>query len=76
MGVLRLVTPEGLKDVEVDAAAALAMAVHLALPIFMDANISSSDSPAPTQNFNRAAGLPQITKAFRQLLEGSSYAGP
>ncbi len=44
MGVLRLVMPEGLKDVEVDAAAALAMAVHLRLPIFMDANISSSDS--------------------------------
>ena len=76
MGVMRLVTPQGLKDVEVDAAAALAMAVHLRLPIFMDANLPSSDDPAPTQNFNRAAELPQITKAFRQLLEGSSRAGP
>ena len=76
MGVMRLVAPEGLKDVEVDAAAALAMVVHLGLPIFMDANLPSSDAPAPTQNFNRAAELPQIPKAFRQLLEDLHMPDP
>ena len=72
---LRLMTSSGFKDVEVDAAAALAMAVHLGLPIFMDGNFVSSDNPAqtpnPAQAPNRdyATETSQVPKAFRQLLE-------
>lgn len=75
-GVLRLVTTDGLKDVDVDAAAALAMAVHLGLPIFMDGNFSSPDDAAPAQGLNAAAEIPQIPKAFRELLDGLHMPDP
>ena len=42
-GVVRLVTATGLRNVYVDAAAALAMAIHMGLPIFMDGEFSPAE---------------------------------
>lgn len=75
LGQLRLVTNEGEKDIEVDAAAAIAMAVHLGIPIFMDGNFSSSLEAAATPP-TRAAEIPQIPKAFRQLFEDLNMPDP
>ena len=43
--VIRLATAQGLVDATVDVAAALALAIHLGLPIFLEGN-----SCAPTGN--------------------------
>ncbi len=75
-GVLRLTTPEGLKEVHVDAAAGLALAMHLGLPIFMDGKFSPADDPTPTPNVSRAAEIPLIPKAFRELLEDMHMPDP
>ena len=54
-GVVRLVTENGLQDVDVDAAAALGMAIHLGLPIFMDGQFSPADGPLrAAQGMNEA----------------------
>ena len=42
-GVLRMVTATGMHSVQVDAAAGLAMAVHMGIPIFMDGDFSPAD---------------------------------
>ena len=71
LGVLRLVTADGLRSVNVDAAAGLAMAIHIGLPIFMDGDFHPIDGPfqkgseivePPT-----AAKIPQ---AFRDVIQG------
>lgn len=80
VGTLRLVTRDGLKDVEVDAAASLAMAIHLGIPIFMDSNFTSSGDANSTQPTSHEAAQvieqPQIPKAFRQLLEDLHMPDP
>lgn len=43
VGVLRLVTAAGLHSISVDAAASLAMAIHMGIPIFMDGEFSSAE---------------------------------
>ena len=42
-GVLRMVTPTGLQAIPVDAAAGLALAIHMGIPIFMDGEFSPAD---------------------------------
>ena len=76
LGQLCLATSEGLTDVEVDAAAALAMAVHLGLPIFMDGAFSSSTETPPAPQISRAVEIPQIPKAFRELLDNLHMPDP
>ena len=42
-GVLRLVTASGLHSIQVDAAAGLATAIHMGIPIFMDGEFSPAE---------------------------------
>ena len=44
IGVLRLVTASGMHSVQVDAAAGLATAIHMGIPIFMDGEFSPAES--------------------------------
>ena len=44
VGVLRLVTATGMHSIQVDAAAGLAMAIHMGIPIFMDGEFSPTES--------------------------------
>lgn len=46
VGVLRLVAATGLHSVQVDAAAGLATAIHMGIPIFMDGEFSPAESSA------------------------------
>ena len=43
VGILRLVTASGLHSIQVDAAAGLAMAIHMGIPIFMDGEFSPAE---------------------------------
>ena len=43
-GVLRLATASGLLSIQVDAAAGLATAIHMGIPIFMDGEFSPAES--------------------------------
>ncbi len=47
VGSLRLVTSTGLHTIQVDAAAGLAMAIHMGIPIFMDGEFSPAESEHP-----------------------------
>ena len=49
IGDLRLVTATGMQSVQVDAAAGLAMAIHMGIPIFMDGEFSPAE-PESTQH--------------------------
>jgi hypothetical protein len=67
---IRMVTTAGLREVDVDAAAALGMAVHMGLPIFMDGDFTPSDGtlhaiPGLTE---APVAQPQIPQAFRKLI--------
>ncbi len=44
VGVLRLLTADGMRSIQVDAAAGLATAIHTGIPIFMDGEFSSADA--------------------------------
>ena len=44
IGVLRLVAASGMHSVQVDAAAGLATAIHMGIPIFMDGEFSSAET--------------------------------
>ena len=44
VGVLRLITATGMHSIQVDAAAGLAMAIHMGIPIFMDGEFSPAES--------------------------------
>ena len=46
VGELRLVTAGGMHSVQVDAAAGLVTAIHMGIPIFMDGEFSSADTPS------------------------------
>ena len=76
VGELRLITQEELKDVEVDAAAALALAVHLGLPIFMDGNFSCPDETGSAPALTHVIEQTQIPKAFRELLDDLHMPDP
>ena len=44
IGELRLVTASAMHSIQVDAAAGLAMAIHMGIPIFMDGEFSPTES--------------------------------
>ena len=76
LGAMCLITDKGLQDVTVDAAAALAMAVHVALPIFMDGEFSQADSPLRASRWHDdAPAVTPIPKAFRDVVEGPEFPG-
>jgi bifunctional DNase/RNase len=66
-GTLRLETETGPIDVDADVAAALGMAIHLGLPIFMDGScIESQDETLGPVNSPSGS---QIPEAFLELIE-------
>ena len=52
IGVLRLVTATGLRSIQVDAAAGLATAIHMGIPIFMDGEFSPAESSSEGHSHN------------------------
>lgn len=88
-GMLRLVTPTGLNTTHVDAAAALALAIHMGLPVFMDGEFSSAepelemhkrDTPAASPPALEVVDLPgelptPIPQAFQELIEWLTMPG-
>ncbi len=76
LGSMCMITDNGLQHVTVDAAAALAMAVHLGLPIFMDGEFSLADGPLrASQVLNDLPALTPIPKVFRDVVEGLEFPG-
>ncbi len=83
-GLMRMVTSDGMRTACVDAAAALAMAIHLGLPIFMDGefspsepewdghqhNVLEADAPAPGHLDHRQEVSTPIPQVFQDLIEG------
>ncbi len=83
-GVMRLVTDGGLRTAWVDAAAALAIAIHMGLPVFMDGEFSpaepewdghqhdalESGAPDAGQPEPRPEVSTPIPQVFQELIEG------
>lgn len=65
IGVLRLVTANGLHSIQVDAAAGLAMAIHMGIPIFMDGEFSPAETGSETHTHD-AHGHETIAKAEQE----------
>ena len=76
LGVLRIVGAEGMSDVNVDAAAALGMAVHLGLPIFMDGEFSQAEGPLnPVQEMHGGSHPSRMPQVFRDVIEELELPG-
>ncbi len=78
--VLRLDTAQGLVDAKVDVAAALSLAIHLGLPIFLEGKFVRSngklravESGPPETGHNGGDG--EIPRAFRELIDGLDITG-
>ena len=70
MGVMRLVTDNGTRDVNTDPAAALAMAIHMGLPIFMDGDFSPTDGKLrAVQGLTEAPAVSSIPQVFRDVID-------
>ena len=77
VGTLRVVTDYDHRDINVDPAAALAMAIHLGLPIFMDGDFSPSDGKLRAiQGMTEAPPAPAIPQAFREVLDELDLLSP
>jgi bifunctional DNase/RNase len=71
MGALRLDMETGYLDVEADVAAALGMAIHLGIPIFMEAGDSLSQNELmATQEMSDAPSGVHIPEVFLKVIEG------
>ncbi len=69
-GVVRLITPHGMRDAQVDTAAALGLAIHMGLPVFMDGEFAvSGGNRRSAENPDAALPGPPIPPAFRDLIE-------
>ena len=76
-GMLRLVTEGEMKDVDVDAASALAMAFHIGLPIFMEGEFALADGlPRAAPSVNEASDMLGIPRVFRDVIEDLKMPGP
>ena len=81
-GLMRLVTANGMHSAYVDAAAGLAIAIHMGLPVFMDGEFSPAETPPDIHQHAADAGLPipeymeaprgatPIPPAFHEVIEG------
>ena len=80
-GLMRLVTANGMHSAYVDAAAGLAIAIHLGLPVFMDGEFSTAETPdghrhaadagMPIPEYREAPrGATPIPQAFHEVIEG------
>lgn len=71
MGTLRLETASGFLDVEADVAAALSLAIHLGLPIFMDGSYHRPpDELVALEGPAEAPSGVHIPEAFLEVIEG------
>ena len=66
IGVLRLVTASGMHSIQVDAAAGLAMAIHMGIPIFMDGEFSPAEA-GKEEHIHDAHDHEAVAKAGREL---------
>ena len=82
-GVMRMVTATGMHSAQVDAAAALAIAIHLGLPVFMDGEFSPAEPETEARGREDGAdgrAVPEyiesrreatpIPQAFQEVIEG------
>ena len=83
-GMVRMVTTTELRTTQVDVAAALSLAIHMGLPIFMDGEFppaepewegnqhdsQESDTKAPGQMTHYQEVPAPIPRAFQELIEG------
>ena len=77
VGTLRVVTDYDMRDVNVDPAAALAMAIHLGIPIFMDGQFRPSDGKLrAVQGMTDAPAVPSIPQAFREAIDELDLLSP
>jgi bifunctional DNase/RNase len=71
IGALRLDIETGYLDVEADVAAALGMAIHLGLPIFMESSDGlSQDELVATQEPGASPSGVHIPEVFLKVIEG------
>ena len=75
IGVLRLVTATGMHSVQVDAAAGLAMAVHIGIPIFMDGEFSPAESDG-TGHIHNGHDHEAPGRTDPDLVEDNEETGP
>ncbi len=66
IGVLRLVTASGMQSIQVDAAAGLAMAIHMGIPIFMDGEFSPAEA-GREEHIQDAHDHEAVARADREL---------
>ena len=70
--MLRLVTASGMHSVQVDAAAGLATAIHVGIPIFMDGEFSPAESGSEGHIHNHD----HVAKADREPPEENATTEP
>ena len=76
-GVIRMECGDRMLDVGVDVAAALAVAMHLGLPIFMDSlAMLRKDLLEPVPTAPEIHGVSPIPEAFRELIENLELPSP
>ena len=69
-GAIRLQHGERVLDVNVDVAAALAMAMHLGLPIYMEGmHLVKEDRLRPLPSSEAPSGGTEIPQAFQRVIE-------
>ena len=74
MGTLRLEVETGFLDVETDVAAALSLAIHLGLPIFMESSdfLSRNELVATQEPADAPSGV-HIPDVFLKAMEGLAW---
>ena len=71
LGIVCLETSGGSMDVNVDATAALAMAIHIGLPIFMDGDFASTEGDQRDTHKEVDTTVPTpIPEAFWEVIDG------
>ena len=76
-GAVRLEHQDRILDVSVDVAAALAIALHLGLPIFLDSmHLLREDRLEPIAASNEPSTLAPLPNAFREVIESLDFASP
>jgi hypothetical protein len=76
-GAVRLEHQDRILDVSVDVAAALAIALHLGLPIFLySMHLLREDRLEPIAASNEPSTLAPLPNAFREVIESLDFASP
>ena len=75
IGALRLVAANGMQTVQVDAAAGLAMAIHMGIPIFMDGEFSPAE-PRGKEHTHDVHKHESANREDRQPADENAEFGP